>query len=293
VRRELITREIHTHWVYHRVLPVIETEILPAKHYIKASDESLIPIPESEVPRHSISGSPNGDWQVTKKEDAGADVPTVLHTRAGSASHPIEEDGAIPPVVGYTRGERPRATRSRGNSLKSISSKMLEPILSSKKEYITKEGYPRTEYVWRHPPVFETTDGKTHPIYMAAGTGNFDVTGENVKARETGAVISDNQKGSNRSEEALLFRDSGYGFGGMLPSLEEKSPMAGRDTDSIGDANGNMHNPVSTVKMDENGKTNAIEMTRKPVGETEAQSRRRRSNLAEMENSMSKLSMRQ
>lgn len=44
-----------------------------------------------------------------------------------------------------------------------------EPILAEKKTYITNEGYPRTEYLWLHPPVFEDVDGRTRPVFVPAG----------------------------------------------------------------------------------------------------------------------------
>lgn len=282
--------------MYHRVLPVIETEILPTKHYIKGPDGTLIPIPESEVPRHSISGNPNGNWEVAKSENAGSDLPSVLrrpHSRAGSASYPAPEEGAMPPVAGYRTAPRPRENRSRGNSLKSISSKALEPILSSKKENIAKEGYPRTEYVWRHPPVFETVDGKTQPIYIGAGLGDITRTASvSDDSDSTGEAISNDTRGT-KGEEALLFRDSGYGSGGMLPGLKEASPMAelGRGRVVVNDCDSGLGTAVGKVKVDGNAEISAKQMTRKPVGETDKECRIRRSSVAGLENGINRLSM--
>jgi hypothetical protein len=237
----------------------------------------LIPIPESEVPRHSISGKSNGNWEVIKNTDDGVDLPSLLqrpHTRASSA-----EDGAISPVVGYARDE-PRPTRSRANSLKSFSS-MLEPILSSKKEYMTKEGYPRTEYVGHHPPVFETADGKTQPIYIGAGLG--DISPE--ETRRFGVAQT------TKGEEALLFWDSGYGFEGMLPGLKEKSPMAefGRGRVVIESADRRLGNSFGDVKVERNAKTEDVrELRRKSVREAQV----RLESVEEIEKGVKKLSMR-
>jgi hypothetical protein len=124
-----------------------------------------------------------------------------------------------------------RATsRSRTNSIASTKSHskaktILEPILSSKKEYITTEGHPKTEYVWRHPRVFEDAQGRTQPVYLGAGLG--DLSGEatsddeDLEGAEFGAMRGSRIQG----DESLLFRDSGYGSVGMLPGLKERSPL--------------------------------------------------------------------
>lgn len=226
IRREVITRETHNHGAYHRILPVIETEILLTKHYVKNQDgKTLVEIPESMVPQHNATGNLDQNWHISKlgpgKLSGGHDYETA--SRASTDSAP---DG---PVIGLARGE-PR-TRPRGNSKASSikSSKNRESILSSKKDSMTKDSIPRTEYVWRHPPAFDTVAGDTQPVYIGAGIG--DLSGENYYSDEDdelgaefGAARSD-----AKGEEGLLFRDSGYGSGGMLPGLKEMSPMTTSD----------------------------------------------------------------
>jgi len=144
-----------------------------------------------------------------------------------------DQDGADGPVIGLARRES-QSGRSRGNSKSSVhtskseskTKNILEPILSSKEEYITKDGHPKTEYVWRHPPVFEAAQGTTQPVYIGAGIG--ELSGEsyysdddNIAGAEFGAV-----RQSGKDKEHLLFRDSGYGSGGVLPGLPERSPLA-------------------------------------------------------------------
>lgn len=43
------------------------------------------------------------------------------------------------------------------------------PVLADKKTYTTKQGIPRTEYLWRHPPDFEDAVGRTTPVLIPAG----------------------------------------------------------------------------------------------------------------------------
>ncbi|KAE9371922.1 hypothetical protein N431DRAFT_342302 [Stipitochalara longipes BDJ] len=242
IREERITREIHTHDVFHRILPVIETEILPPKHYVPSSDgKGLIEIPEHMVPGRTANGSPSRNWEITASQQSRTRSKSLTSSNYQYKHPSIDEDeSADGPVIGYTRGE-PRANHSRVNSRtsthtskSSTSKNILEPILSSKKEYITKEGYPKTEYVWRHPPVFETATGETRPIYIGAGVGDlssprpktapgkpyYNTEEEDTAGADFGAMRSP-------AGEEFLFRDSGYGSGGMLPGLTDKTPLAG------------------------------------------------------------------
>ena len=50
VREELITREIHNHDVHHRVLPVIDVEVLPPRHFLPVEGGGLVEIGANEVP---------------------------------------------------------------------------------------------------------------------------------------------------------------------------------------------------------------------------------------------------
>ncbi|KAL8916504.1 MAG: hypothetical protein Q9208_008482 [Pyrenodesmia sp. 3 TL-2023] len=50
IRKELITREIHEHEVYHRILPVIDVEVLPPRHFLPVEGGGLVEISGKEVP---------------------------------------------------------------------------------------------------------------------------------------------------------------------------------------------------------------------------------------------------
>ena len=210
------------------------------------------------IPGRTANGSPSRNWEIVQTGMGRGDHGAVLHQKT-SPNHPskhsrplsqgnyqyadsnIEEDGAEGPVIGFTGGDSPTPDQSRGNpSVSAPTSKvpatknMIEPVLCSKKEYITKEGHPRTEYVWRHPPVFETATGKTQPIYMDGVLGDrssivpeiapvesYHSEEEDIEGAEFGAMSM-----PTNGEEGLLFRDSGYGHG-TLPGLTEKAPLAG------------------------------------------------------------------
>lgn len=50
VREELITREIHTHDVHHRILPVVDVEVLPPRHFLPVEGGGLVEVSAQEVP---------------------------------------------------------------------------------------------------------------------------------------------------------------------------------------------------------------------------------------------------
>lgn len=50
IREELIRKEIHTHDIYHRIQPVIDVEVLPARHFLPVEGGGLVEISAEEVP---------------------------------------------------------------------------------------------------------------------------------------------------------------------------------------------------------------------------------------------------
>ena len=50
VRQEVITREIHNHEYYHRILPIVDVEVLPARHFLPVEGGGLVEIGADEVP---------------------------------------------------------------------------------------------------------------------------------------------------------------------------------------------------------------------------------------------------
>lgn len=50
VREEVITREVHTHDVFHRILPIIDVEVLPPRHFLPVEGGGLVEVSAAEVP---------------------------------------------------------------------------------------------------------------------------------------------------------------------------------------------------------------------------------------------------
>ena len=50
VREEVITREIHTHDIFHRIQPIVDVEVLPPRHFLPVEGGGLVEIGAQEVP---------------------------------------------------------------------------------------------------------------------------------------------------------------------------------------------------------------------------------------------------
>jgi hypothetical protein len=123
---EVIYREIHNHDVYHRILPVYQTEILPPRHFVpNPTSEGLIEVPEHELPEEYRHGG--WRWYIAEKEK---------HRHAAA-----KMDATSKPRVHVTK-----------------------PTIISEKSYMTPEGFERKETVWRHPPTLEDLSDYTGPV---------------------------------------------------------------------------------------------------------------------------------
>jgi len=61
IREEQITREIHNHDVYHRILPIREVEVLPARHFTRSSSGTL-----TEIPAPKGRSGEQQNWQIVQ-----------------------------------------------------------------------------------------------------------------------------------------------------------------------------------------------------------------------------------
>jgi hypothetical protein len=111
---------------------------------------------------------------------------------------------------------------------------------------MTEEGYPRTEFVWRHPPVFEDAIGRTQPVIINAGLGDPNAGPEQFL--EDGLQEAETAR-SPKDEESLLFRDSGHGWQGMLPGLLSLAPTANGRYKNVGAVVGDLGERVNFWKV--------------------------------------------
>ena len=91
VREEVITKEIHEHDVYHRILPIIDVEVLPPRHFLPVEGGGLVEISGKEVPGRG------NNWVVAETASKiPSDQPAPKGSRAFSARHfPGTEGDAV------------------------------------------------------------------------------------------------------------------------------------------------------------------------------------------------------
>lgn len=139
VVQEVITREIHNHHVYHRVLPVLDFEILPARHFIPVEGEGMREIPEDQIP-----GGP-------RSKDIQQAIANAIARVMPQAQYP-------PAPRRFT------ARRFDGTDF-------------DYKEYVGSDGIKRTEQWWVHPPTLETDaawTGPTVPFHLHSDSPELD-----------------------------------------------------------------------------------------------------------------------
>lgn len=132
VRQEVITRETHDYHVYHRILPIIDIEVLPARHYVPIQD-GFVEIDEEELPGRTRD---KVNW-------------------------------AIAEMVSKRTPEARKAAIARQN----FSARTFEGPEYDDKEYVGPEGHPVTEKWWVHPPTLcedAYRAGQTHPFHFGA-----------------------------------------------------------------------------------------------------------------------------
>ncbi|KAK5112609.1 hypothetical protein LTR62_003924 [Meristemomyces frigidus] len=146
---EETTREIHEHHVFHRVLPIVDIEVLPARHFVPVSG-GYAEIAEEEVPGRT---GKNAQWLIAET------VSKML---------PKETHSIVP--------ERFTARKFEGNE-------------GEYKEYMTPAGYKRTEQWWVHPPTFyepnAIASGQTYPFFL----GSPDPRDDGLRARLPGGGV--------------------------------------------------------------------------------------------------------
>ncbi|KAF2084456.1 hypothetical protein K490DRAFT_68764 [Saccharata proteae CBS 121410] len=136
IREERIFREIHTHDIHHRILPIVDVEVLPARHFLPdpRSPTGLTEVPESAVPGRSAALQ---NWVVAE---------TVSR---------LPKQGPLPTA--------PRAFTAR----------RWEGADGDERTYVTEGGWKRTETTWIHPPRLETgarESGQSEPFYFSSPT---------------------------------------------------------------------------------------------------------------------------
>ncbi|KAK4225022.1 hypothetical protein QBC38DRAFT_457703 [Podospora fimiseda] len=126
VMHEQIERDIHEHHVVQKILPVIDVEVLPARHYVQGEDGRLVEVKEAALPEctgenqnwHIGEGSSTGNMRCStgpsdKKKGKHAGTQENLPPALQEGSQPVKrhdvartEDTVIHTTVAGARQER-------------------------------------------------------------------------------------------------------------------------------------------------------------------------------------------
>jgi hypothetical protein len=148
IRHEAITREIHHHHYYHRILPIVDVEVLPTKHFLPVADGGLVEISADQV-------------------QGRGENRAITRT---AATMPLSEGGEGRASFGWTNFTAREFPETEGGF----------------KRYTTPEGFERTETTWIHPPILGTGGRdaeQTRPMeFGAANDGGRRPVSQNGRA---------------------------------------------------------------------------------------------------------------
>ncbi|KAI9709557.1 MAG: hypothetical protein M1820_003317 [Bogoriella megaspora] len=141
IREEHISREIHTHDIHHRILPIIDIEVLPPRHFVPSPSDprQLVEVEGKDVPGRRDDGVKRmRNWFVARTGAEGTDG-----------------------------GEGPRRFTAREFG-------EAEGVW---REWVGEDGVERSVRTWVHAPVVETgarETGQTVGFHFGSGDGLGD-----------------------------------------------------------------------------------------------------------------------
>ncbi|KAK1061293.1 hypothetical protein LTR74_011177 [Friedmanniomyces endolithicus] len=143
IREERITREFHNHHVFHRILPITDIQVLPARHFVPI-EGGYAEISAAELPART---GVNAQWVLAELASKG--LPR--------SQGPIVPDRFTARTFKGTEGDY--------------------------KEYMAPEGFPRTEQTWVYPPTYyefgAIETGQTYTFHM----GSADPRDDGLRAK--------------------------------------------------------------------------------------------------------------
>lgn len=146
MREEFVTREVHNHDVYHRILPIIDVEVLPPRHFLPVEGGGLVEISAEEVPGRgrnwviaetaskipSDQAAPQGANRFSAREFRGEEdnfkryvTSEGIHTTEETWVHPPDletggrDTGQTWPMVFGDHGN-PKKSKSKSSRMPSI-----------------------------------------------------------------------------------------------------------------------------------------------------------------------------
>jgi len=182
VFQKVITRETHDYHIYHRILPIIDIEVLPARHFVPV-DEGYVEIAEEELPGRTRD---KVNWAIAEM--------VSKRTPAESREAAIARHFTARKFAG-----------SEGDD----------------KEYIGPEGHPVQEKWWVYPPTVADDSyraGQSYPFHF----GSADARDDGLKAKlPAGNIVGVSralmEKRERQARQMAASRDDGAEHAKVIP----------------------------------------------------------------------------
>ena len=177
IRHEQVTREIHTHDVYHRELPIIDVQVLPARHVIPPTwireDSEYHP----KTAKVATNGPANGgsdassiDQQAIADANAASGFTEVPHHLLPKRT--IDKYNNKNWIIAETASKLPSHMNGGARTdppWRHFSAKAFPGTEGDYEEWVGEDGVMRSGQTWVHQPTHDMylkNKGMTQPLYM-------------------------------------------------------------------------------------------------------------------------------
>jgi hypothetical protein len=182
VFQKVITRETHDYHIYHRILPIIDIEVLPARHFVPVQ-EGYVEIAEEELPGRTRD---KVNWAIAEM----VSKRTVAESRENAIA-------------------------------RHFSARKFAGSEGDDKQYIGPEGHPVQEKWWVYPPTVADDSyraGESYPFHF----GSADVRDDGLKARlPAGNIVGVSrallEKRERKAKEMAATRDDSAEHAKVIP----------------------------------------------------------------------------
>ncbi|KAF2279500.1 uncharacterized protein EI97DRAFT_178316 [Westerdykella ornata] len=145
ITQPVIYREIHNHDIYPRIQPVLQTEILPARHFVPdpadPEGKGLLEVEGDEVPERWR----RREWEWNRVLRGGGEIVTAKEGKDGH--NRFEEKSSS--TTGSDSSASPTSTPIPSSTFSS------KPRIVDERKYTTPDGFERTETTIVHPARLE------------------------------------------------------------------------------------------------------------------------------------------
>ncbi|MCJ1394907.1 hypothetical protein MMC18_007787 [Xylographa bjoerkii] len=163
VKHEVVTRDVHEHTYYHRILPVIDVEVLPPRHFLPVEGGGLVEVSADEVPGRgknwviaetaskipSAGPLPNEPRKFTAREFVGTEGDDKSYTMPEGYER-TEQTWVHPPeleILGQASGQTWPMEFGQDHSTRSSEKQShRSPVKSGKQRGILKQPMSRQDH---------------------------------------------------------------------------------------------------------------------------------------------------